>query len=200
MIIKFSVNLHLQHNLSISEKSSSHSLSDFSHFNLCNLQWCDLHWWLHICWVLLYNEPVGSKNNGDEDTLKAQMTQMISLSQICLDPDWLNQIEDPTHDLCDLLLIHWLAWQRYRLWRQADDLLFPLRYGQCNWQYIPFLALIFYMRLMTLLNVASNIMHNQMMRHNSLISIFNEVYINFNVQFNVQNAFLKSDISDDELI
>ena len=37
------------------------------------------------------------------------------------------------------------------------------------------------------------------MRHNPSIDIFNEVYINLNVWFNVQDTFLESDVSDDEL-
>ena len=52
---------------------------------------------------------------------------------------------------------------------------------------------------MTLLDVASDAVHNQVMRHNSSIGVFNEAYINLNVWFNMQDTFLKSDISDNEL-
>ena len=52
---------------------------------------------------------------------------------------------------------------------------------------------------MTLLGVASDAVHDQVMKHNPSTSIFNRVYINLNVQFNMQNTFLKSDVSDDEL-
>ena len=48
-------------------------------------------------------------------------------------------------------------------------------------------------------SVALNAVHNQIMRHNLCTEIFNESYINYTVRFNMQNAFLKSNISDDGL-
>jgi hypothetical protein len=37
------------------------------------------------------------------------------------------------------------------------------------------------------------------MRHNPFTRVFNEAYINSSVRFNVQDAFLESDISNDGL-
>lgn len=47
--------------------------------------------------------------------------------------------------------------------------------------------------------VASDAVNDQVIRHNPFTGGFNEAYINSNVRFNVQDAFLESDISDDGL-
>jgi len=47
--------------------------------------------------------------------------------------------------------------------------------------------------------VASDAVRDQVMRHNPFTGVFNEAYINSSVRFNVQDAFLESDISDDGL-
>lgn len=57
----------------------------------------------------------------------------------------------------------------------------------------------FFFKLIAILSVVSDAVHNQVMRHNFFIKVFNRVYINNSVQFNVQDTFLKNDISDDEL-
>ena len=57
-----------------------------------------------------------------------------------------------------------------------------------------------YLRLMTVWDVASDTVHNQVIKHDFHTGIFNRSYINHTVRFNMQNIFLKSNISDDELI
>jgi len=52
---------------------------------------------------------------------------------------------------------------------------------------------------MTLLGVASDAVRDQVMRHDPFTGVFNGAYINHTVRFNVQDAFLESDISDDGL-
>jgi hypothetical protein len=47
--------------------------------------------------------------------------------------------------------------------------------------------------------VASNAVRDQVMRHDPLTGVFNGAYINGSVRFNVQDAFLESEISDDGL-
>ena len=42
-------------------------------------------------------------------------------------------------------------------------------------------------------------MHDQVLRHDPFTGVFNGAYINGNVRFNVQDAFLESNISDDGL-
>jgi hypothetical protein len=54
-------------------------------------------------------------------------------------------------------------------------------------------------RLIALLGSASDAVRDQVMRHNPFTGVFNEAYINSSVRFNVQDAFLESDISDDGL-
>ena len=49
------------------------------------------------------------------------------------------------------------------------------------------------------LGVASDAVRDQVMRHDPFTGVFNGAYINGNVRFNVQDAFLESDISDDGL-
>src|SRR5450432_146653 len=48
-------------------------------------------------------------------------------------------------------------------------------------------------------SVALDAVRDQVMRHNPFTGVFNEAYINSSVRFNVQDAFLESDISDDGL-
>jgi hypothetical protein len=52
---------------------------------------------------------------------------------------------------------------------------------------------------MALLGVASDAVRDQVMRHDPFTGVFNGAYINHTVRFNVQDAFLESDISDDGL-
>ena len=52
---------------------------------------------------------------------------------------------------------------------------------------------------MALLGVASDAVRDQVMRHDPFTGVFNGAYINHMVRFNVQDAFLESDISDDGL-
>ena len=52
---------------------------------------------------------------------------------------------------------------------------------------------------MALLGVASDAVRDQVMRHDPSTGVFNGAYINPNVRFNVQDAFLESDVSDDGL-
>ncbi len=47
--------------------------------------------------------------------------------------------------------------------------------------------------------VALDAVRNQVMRRNPFTGVFNKAYINSNVRFHVQDAFLESDISDDGL-
>ena len=54
-------------------------------------------------------------------------------------------------------------------------------------------------RLITVLGSALDAVRDQVMRHNPFTGVFNEAYINSSVRFNVQDAFLESDISDDRL-
>jgi hypothetical protein len=54
-------------------------------------------------------------------------------------------------------------------------------------------------RLITVLGSALDAVRDQVMRHNPFTGVFNEAYINSSVRFNVQDAFLESDISDDGL-
>ncbi|KIN08326.1 hypothetical protein OIDMADRAFT_23134 [Oidiodendron maius Zn] len=53
--------------------------------------------------------------------------------------------------------------------------------------------------MINLQGIASNAIHDQVIQHDPFIGVFNGAYINGNVRFNVQDAFLKSDISDDRL-
>jgi hypothetical protein len=48
-------------------------------------------------------------------------------------------------------------------------------------------------------SVVSDTVCDQVMRHNLFTGVFNKVYINSSVRFNVQDVFLESDISDDGL-
>ena len=45
---------------------------------------------------------------------------------------------------------------------------------------------------------ASDVIHNQVMKHDFHTEIFNRSYINHTVRFNMQDIFLKSDIFDNE--
>jgi hypothetical protein len=54
-------------------------------------------------------------------------------------------------------------------------------------------------RLITVLGSASDAVRDQVMRHNPFTGVFNKAYINSSVRFNIQDAFLESDISDDGL-
>ncbi|KAH8586626.1 hypothetical protein B0O99DRAFT_602324 [Bisporella sp. PMI_857] len=49
------------------------------------------------------------------------------------------------------------------------------------------------------LSVASDAVRDQIMRHDPFTGVFNGAYINHIVRFNVQNAFLESDVSDNRL-
>jgi hypothetical protein len=53
--------------------------------------------------------------------------------------------------------------------------------------------------LMALLGVAPDAVRDQVMRHDPFTGVFNGAYINHVVRFNVQDAFLESDVSDDGL-
>jgi hypothetical protein len=52
---------------------------------------------------------------------------------------------------------------------------------------------------MALLGITSDTVRGQVLRHDPFTGVFNGAYINHVVQFNVQDAFLESDISDDGL-
>jgi hypothetical protein len=52
---------------------------------------------------------------------------------------------------------------------------------------------------MTVSGVASDAVRDQVMRHDPLTGVFNGAYLNHRVRFNVQDAFLESDITDDGL-
>jgi hypothetical protein len=54
-------------------------------------------------------------------------------------------------------------------------------------------------RLTAVLGKASDAVRDQVMRHNPFTCVFNEVYNNQAVRFNVQDAYLESDITDDGL-
>ncbi|KAJ8065403.1 hypothetical protein OCU04_006091 [Sclerotinia nivalis] len=51
----------------------------------------------------------------------------------------------------------------------------------------------------TIDDIASDAVHNQIMRHDPFTGVFNRVYINNIIRFNVQNAFLENEISDNGL-
>lgn len=57
----------------------------------------------------------------------------------------------------------------------------------------------YFSRLIAVLGVASDAVRDQVMRHDPFTGVFNGAYINSSVRFNVQDAFLESDISDDGL-
>ncbi len=59
--------------------------------------------------------------------------------------------------------------------------------------------IINFFRLTAVLGKASDAIRDQVMRHNPLTGVFNEAYNNQAVRFNVQDAYLKSDITDDGL-
>jgi hypothetical protein len=61
------------------------------------------------------------------------------------------------------------------------------------------MTLISFSRLMAILGVAPDAVRDQVMRHDPFTGVFNGAYINHTVRFNVQDAFLESDISDDGL-
>jgi hypothetical protein len=52
---------------------------------------------------------------------------------------------------------------------------------------------------MALLGVVSDTVRDQVIRYDPFTGVFNGAYINHIVRFNVQDAFLESDISDDGL-
>ena len=54
-------------------------------------------------------------------------------------------------------------------------------------------------RLTAVLGKASDAIRDQVMRHNPFTGVFNEAYNNQAVRFNVQDAYLESDITDDGL-
>ena len=54
-------------------------------------------------------------------------------------------------------------------------------------------------RLTAVLGKASDAIRDQVMRHNPFTGVFNEAYNNHAVRFNVQDAYLESDITDDGL-
>ena len=56
-----------------------------------------------------------------------------------------------------------------------------------------------FLGLITYLGVALDAVRDQVMRHDPFTGVFNGAYINHTVRFNVQDAFLESDISDDGL-
>jgi hypothetical protein len=61
------------------------------------------------------------------------------------------------------------------------------------------MTLMSFSRLMAILGVAPDAVHDQVMRHDPFTRAFNRAYINHTVRFNVQDAFLESDIADDGL-
>src|SRR5258706_7686605 len=52
---------------------------------------------------------------------------------------------------------------------------------------------------MAVLGAAPDAVRDQVMRHDPFTGVFNGAYLNHSVRFNVQDAFLESDISDDGL-
>ena len=52
---------------------------------------------------------------------------------------------------------------------------------------------------MVLLGVAPDAVRDQVMRHDPFTGVFNGAYLNHTVRFNMQDAFLESDITDDGL-
>jgi hypothetical protein len=56
-----------------------------------------------------------------------------------------------------------------------------------------------FFRLIAVLGVASDAVRDQVMQYDPFTGVFNGAYINYSVRFNVQDAFLESDISDDSL-
>jgi hypothetical protein len=54
-------------------------------------------------------------------------------------------------------------------------------------------------RLTAVLGKALDAIHNQVIRHNPFIRVFNKAYNNQAVRFNVQDAYLKSDITNNRL-
>ena len=54
-------------------------------------------------------------------------------------------------------------------------------------------------RLTAVLGKALDTIRDQVMRHNPFIRVFNKTYNNQVVRFNVQDAYLKSDITDNRL-
>jgi hypothetical protein len=61
------------------------------------------------------------------------------------------------------------------------------------------ITFIFFLKLIAVLGVALDAVRDQVMRHNPFTRIFNEAHINSSVRFNVEDAFLESDISNDGL-
>jgi hypothetical protein len=59
--------------------------------------------------------------------------------------------------------------------------------------------ILFYSRLTALAGVASDAVRDQVMRHDPFTRVFNGAYIDNIVRFNVRDAFLESEISDDGL-
>jgi hypothetical protein len=66
--------------------------------------------------------------------------------------------------------------------------LLPPRYCQRDRWYVSCLNLISFSRLIALLGVASDAVHDQVMRHDPFTGVFNGAYINHIVRFNVQDA------------
>jgi hypothetical protein len=59
--------------------------------------------------------------------------------------------------------------------------------------------IINFSRLKAVLGKASDAVRDQVIRHNPFTRVFNEAYNNQAVRFNVQDAYLESDISNDGL-
>jgi len=54
-------------------------------------------------------------------------------------------------------------------------------------------------RLIAIVGMISDAVRDQAIRYNPFTRVFNGTYLNHSVRFNVQDAFLKSNISDDGL-
>jgi hypothetical protein len=54
-------------------------------------------------------------------------------------------------------------------------------------------------KLTAVLGKALDAIHNQVIRHNPFTGVFNKAYNNQAVRFNVQDAYLQSDITNDRL-
>ena len=75
----------------------------------------------------------------------------------------------------------------------------PPRYGKRDRRYVSYLTLIYFSILIALLGVASDAVRDQVIRHDVFTGAFNGAYINHAVRFNVQDAFLESNVTDNWL-
>jgi hypothetical protein len=177
-------NLYIQYNVPVPGEPPPHPLSDLLYLDSHDPRRRNLRRRLYIRRALLRNEPGRAEDTGNKGILEAGMAYMASLPQVRPDRN-LGKVADGAHNLYNLLFLYRPPEEGYGLRRQAHYLLLPPRHGKCNRRYISRLNLISLLRLIVLSGIISDIVRNQVIRYNPFTGVFNSIYINYTVWFNI---------------